>query len=537
MRAYVVPRKPRYFRYPSRAHYFGYLGQPVPEPGTANPQKILATIVPGSRPITSHDDLKSARRRIIFSSPLSLSEIAILGSTGRRPNKGYDETIVMFTYGPRAGRAEIIPSSELLGKRWYIVDPSKEVEAYPLGIVQKLPTEVPIDFESFLESIEIIQGYLDSARRHYKIEDYSPALVSIQQGRWNLEMASFKLNAIRDFGIIDKDGISAYTELIKNMSDGLTKVESAIMARSTLVGRVVQWVIDLFQSAQDKIAGIISKDYSKRISFLYKVYKLRDVTEALLREMAHLPQTGPVVNMAKMISLDLKFLNSQIDIIERTAQEHGIRIDELFKSRLNGFGQVQVRTALPVAVSVWPIITKIAALLRIAVPMLRTLIRYIAPKIEKLATAALFWYVFAKVPSKEGEKAIKAQYDAQTRELFVQFFMNELNKMEDQYRGLPEADRRKEAVRRAKEYMKMMPGFSKEDFKALEESIIPLYEEASKRVAEARKLPGEAPSAPQEKKEEPLAPPEEVHEIHPAIIVALLAGMIGIPLVIWLKKK
>jgi hypothetical protein len=318
------------------------LGQVAPSPG-ADPAALLKAILPESKVPQNLGELSLSRGKFAFYSPVALSEIAIMGSTVARPGVPFMEVVAKFVYGPRAGKALILPAEEFIGK-WSVVSDNRAPYVYSLGGFQKMPTESPIAPESFNQTLDIIEKYTLDARSLYDLGDYTAATVSIQNARRNLDVAWFKLKVLSDLGYFTPSVAASLAEYISGLTKPLDEIEANIIRRSSFVGRLFDNLIGFAKSMKTKLEMAINSDLKALREYLLRVYKIRALLKKALPTLMFRLPPEPEIAAGLTILLD-KYLaySAMIAEIEAGLKKSNIDIKTFLgvdPATLSGMGSL-----------------------------------------------------------------------------------------------------------------------------------------------------------------------------------------------------
>lgn len=497
------------------------LGQAVLIPGT-DPAAILQAISPESKVPQNLEELALSRGKFAFKTPFSLSEIAILGSTGSRPDSPTMLTNAQFVFGPRAGQALILPTEEFLGK-WSVVSDSRAPYVYTLGGVQKTPDAFPITPASLDETFQIINSYVLDAQRLYNLGNYTGATVAIKNGRWNTDMAWFKLKAIRDFGFTSNEVTSDLAFYLRGLVDPLAKIEADIIRRSAFINRLVEDFVAFTDSVKAKLASTINSDVSKMRDVLLKLYRARAALKKNLPSLIFRLPPDPVIagGLAAMVSNYVLF-NSTIAQLEAGLKKENIDIKALL-----GVDPITLEGApviLGVSLAAWKIVGAVISGLILAIGFIA--VPYVLHKQQMeeqrrqfdaqltLQQRLLDQQLQAQAEQMREQMTIqeKQQRTAEARSIAMQLLLEKLQKREEMAA----------ARKQVEETLKAIGDFeSDEELKKIVEGAMPAAEEAFKKAEKQ----GDVIKVAATGKETPWA------------IIALVAALVGIPSAIYLLKR
>jgi hypothetical protein len=534
------------------------LGQVAPSPG-ADPAALLKAILPESKVPQNLEELSLSRGKFAFYSPVALSEIAIMGSTIARPGVPFMEVVAKFVYGPRAGKALILPAEEFIGK-WSVVSDNRAPYVYSLGGFQKMPTESPIAPESFNQTLDIIEKYTLDARSLYDLGDYTAATVSIRNARRNLDVAWFKLKVLSDLGYFTPSVAASLAEYISGLTKPLDEIEANIIRRSSFVGRLFDDLIGFAKSMTTKVAMALDSDLKALREYLLRVYKIRALLKKALPTLMFRLPPEPEIAAGLTILLD-KYLyySAMIAEIEAGLKKSNIDIKTFLgvdPATLSGMG-----FAPTISIAIWNSLRTI--ILKYVLPILGSFLGRVWSVTRGVLRSHLtaLYVVFGVVPElhhratieeqraqfersleeqkKSEERArqanaeeMKKQMEMQAqlhrddavRQLVVSLLLDSINKRQEL------AETRKQV----EETLKALGEVESSDLKKIAQGLYPAIDSAFKeaeKLAETLKK-GRAPD--QGRASDRGA--SESKDV-PWNTIALVAVLVGIPLVIHFFKR
>lgn len=323
-------------RVPSRVSFgaldfsFGQTVAPVIAPE-------LAFLMEGARPITDVGVVRESRRNFIVKG----NEVATLGTSGTFPGE-QETTLIMYNYGPNAGKADLVLTAQVAVQGWSIVNENKAGAVYALSI--RVPTDPPIPIDSLSTSIDLVDKAIKEAQAQVSAGEYDIALKVLEGARAQSTAGMFVANIFEEMGILSSQAADAFATLLLELKGQIQNLDYEIRGRGSLVDQAAKAILSFAAKVASVITPIFDKDVADAKVVFANFLKIRQEAYSSIKSISLLPpdlQKAPEVQDALKLFTDrLAGYNQIIVNAERIAASRGMTLKDLFgvDTQLTGLG-------------------------------------------------------------------------------------------------------------------------------------------------------------------------------------------------------
>lgn len=297
----------------------------------------LAFLMEGAQPITDVGVVRESRRNFIVKG----NEVATLGTSGTFP--GEDETtLIMYNYGPNAGKANLVLTAQVAVQGWSIINENKAGAVYALPI--RFPTDPPIPVDSLSTSIDLVDKAIKETQAQTAAGKYDIALKVLEGARAQSTAGMFVANIFEEMGIISSQAADAFTALILELKGQIQNLDYAIRDRGNLIDQAAKAIINFAAKTASVLAPIFDKDVADAKVAFANFLKIRQEAYSSIKSIGllapDLQKTPQVQTALKLFTDRLTAYNQLITNAERIAASRGMSLKDLFgaDTQLAGLG-------------------------------------------------------------------------------------------------------------------------------------------------------------------------------------------------------
>lgn len=313
-------------RVPSRVSFgaldfsFGQTVAPVIAPG-------LAALMDGAKPITDVGVVRESRRNFIVKG----NEVATLGTSGNLSGKD-ETTLILYNYGPNAGKAELLLTAQVAVQGWSVVNENKEAAVYALSIT--VPTVPPIPVDSLSKTISGVDEVVKEMQAQVSAGNYGAVLSMIDGARAQSTAGIFIANIFEEMGIISSQAADAFTALLLELKGQIQNLDYQVRSRGNLIDQAARAILDFAAKVASVITPIFDKDVADAKVVFANFLKIRQEAYSSIKSISalapELQKTPQVQNALKLFTDRLTTYNQILTNAERIAAARGMSLKDLF---------------------------------------------------------------------------------------------------------------------------------------------------------------------------------------------------------------